>query len=161
MASNISLPNDGDRPSSSSSTASSSKGKRCVAFGCSNFYKDGVSLHLFPLKNPPVLKQWVAFVKRKRSDWPGPTRYSCLCSAHFTPDCYPMKYRVMESAGTKIARKDLVKDAVPTIDSVSISDQFSNEESSSQSKKRKRMAFTKRENARVSKTSAFLFKLII
>ncbi len=35
-----------------------------------------------------------------------------------------MKYRVMESTGTKIARKDLVKDAVPTIDSMSISDQF-------------------------------------
>ena len=137
------------RPSTSSAaSASSVKGKRCVAYGCNNLYKDGVSLHLFPLKNPAILKQWIAFVRRKRAGWEGPTRFSCLCSAHFTPDCYPMKYRILKSAGTGVTKKDLIKDSVPTIDAVLDTVAVANKEASSKS--RKRMAFTKRENKRVS-----------
>lgn len=128
-------------PSSSKKTIV--KGKRCVAFGCSKTHKDSVSLHHFPMKNSLLMRQWVAFVKRKRNSWPGPTQYSCLCSDHFTTDCYPMKYKIMESQGKPVARRNLLDDAVPTIDSPDTA-------ACASSSKPARMAFTKRENARVS-----------
>ena len=57
-------------------------GKRCVAMNCSNTHKDGVSLHHFPIDRPPLLSQWVKFVKTKLKNWSEPTKYSVLCDDH-------------------------------------------------------------------------------
>lgn len=89
--------------------------RRCVAAGCIFSNKDGVNLHSFPLDRPAILKQWVTFVKVHRKDWEGPTQRSVLCSSHFTPECYPLKYRIMESLGQNIKRKELEKNAIPTV----------------------------------------------
>ena len=148
MSSESSGENSECSPKPSTSTAANTSrvsGKRCVIYGCGNTNKDEVSLHTFPLKDPPILKQWVAFVRRKRAYWEGPTRYSCLCSAHFTAESYPMKYRILESAGKPVAKKDLIKGSVPTIDAVLDTKAVPSRDSSP----KRRMAFTKRENKRV------------
>lgn len=83
--------------------------------GCSAMNKDGVSLHYFPFDRPAVLRQWTLFVQNTRKNWNGPSKYSVVCSMHFSEDAYPAKYRIMESMGKSVARKDLNKDAVPSI----------------------------------------------
>ncbi len=93
------------------------QGKRCVAYGCSNTYKDEVSMHTFPSRDTEARKQWVDFVKKDRADWE-PTRYSNLCSAHFAPECFPVKYRILELYGKAVRYKSLIKGSVPTIDAV-------------------------------------------
>lgn len=67
------------------------------------------------MNRPSILKLWTSFVKVRRKDWAGLSKHSVLCSAYFTVDSYPMKYRIMESMGKSVKRKDLEKDAVPTI----------------------------------------------
>uniref|UniRef100_UPI00358E704B THAP domain-containing protein 10-like n=1 Tax=Myxine glutinosa TaxID=7769 RepID=UPI00358E704B len=58
---------------------------RCVLGGCSNTNQDGVVLHHWP-KDPRVARNWTKFVRNTRV-WSGPTKYSVLCSEHFTEDC--------------------------------------------------------------------------
>ena len=82
----------------------------CVAAGCTNKHKDGVSLFKFP-KDPLLRKQWTDRVKRTRGGWEGPTDHSVLCSAHFTEDCFE---KTLEKYGIS-QRPKLKKDAVPTI----------------------------------------------
>lgn len=75
----------------------------CSAYGCSNRFKKGQSIHFvlikvclkcliivvvyihfifsFPLKNSVLLKQWVNALKRKNFN---PTQWSRICSEHFT-----------------------------------------------------------------------------
>ena len=55
---------------------------RCVAGGCSNTRKDGVSLHLWP-EDPRFARLWTNAVKNTRSDFSSPSSSSRLCSAHF------------------------------------------------------------------------------
>ena len=61
--------------------------KRCVAAGCSNTYKDGVSLFQFP-RDAVLEKQWTKEVQKTRAKWQGPSDSSVLCSEHFTNDCF-------------------------------------------------------------------------
>ena len=82
----------------------------CVAFGCNNSYKDGVSLFKFP-KDPNLREAWVKQVKRTRDKWTGPSQHSVLCCNHFTEDSFEpspatmgIKKRVVLKAG-----------AIPTI----------------------------------------------
>ena len=83
---------------------------QCVAAGCTNKHRDGVSLFKFP-QDPDLRKQWIAQVKRTRDKWTGPTKHSVLCSIHFTDDCFD---KSMERYGLK--QKPLLKrNAVPTI----------------------------------------------
>lgn len=90
---------------------SGGKGRRmCVAGGCSRRKSDGVSLHQFPFDRPSILRQWTVFVHNSRKNWNGPTKASVLCSAHFTEDSYPAKYRLMESVGVPVQRKELERD---------------------------------------------------
>ena len=49
--------------------------KCCVAAGCSNTYKSGISLFLFP-KDPQLCKNWTDQVKRTRYVWEGPFNHS-------------------------------------------------------------------------------------
>ncbi|MEE6509012.1 hypothetical protein FKM82_023836 [Ascaphus truei] len=59
----------------------------CSAYGCKNRYdKDkAVSFHKFPLTRPLLCKKWEAAIRR--IDFK-PTKYSSICSDHFTPDCF-------------------------------------------------------------------------
>ncbi|XP_019809137.1 THAP domain-containing protein 1 isoform X2 [Bos indicus] len=76
----------------------------CSAYGCKNRYdKDKpVSFHKFPLTRPSLCKKWEAAVRRKNFK---PTKYSSICSEHFTPDCFKRECN----------NKLLKEDAVPTI----------------------------------------------
>ena len=58
---------------------------RCIAAGCSNTSKDGVSLHFFP-RDPNLRKIWAAKIKLTRGNWAGPSDSSVVCSAHFADD---------------------------------------------------------------------------
>ncbi|XP_062830226.1 THAP domain-containing protein 1 isoform X2 [Anolis carolinensis] len=58
--------------------------------------------HAFPLTRPDLCKKWEAAVRRKNFK---PTKYSSICSEHFTPDCFKRE-----------CNNKLLKDnAVPTI----------------------------------------------
>ena len=59
--------------------------KRCIAAGCSNTYKQNVSLFIFP-RDPTLRERWTRQVRRTRAGWSGPTATSYLCSNHFTED---------------------------------------------------------------------------
>ena len=73
--------------------------KRCVASGCGNINNDGVmSLFSFP-KDPVLIKKWTEQVKRTRDKWLGPTKYSFLCSCHFTEDSFQPDVVVAASPG--------------------------------------------------------------
>uniref|UniRef100_A0A803XNW1 THAP domain-containing protein 1 n=1 Tax=Meleagris gallopavo TaxID=9103 RepID=A0A803XNW1_MELGA len=61
-----------------------------------------ISLHVFPLTRPDLCKKWEAAVKRKNFK---PTKYSSICSEHFTPDCFKRECN----------NKLLKENAVPTI----------------------------------------------
>ncbi|XP_036694729.1 THAP domain-containing protein 1 [Balaenoptera musculus] len=56
----------------------------------------------FPLTRPSLCKKWEAAVRRKNFK---PTKYSSICSEHFTPDCFKRECN----------SKLLKEDAVPTI----------------------------------------------
>ncbi|XP_046863273.1 THAP domain-containing protein 2-like [Xenia sp. Carnegie-2017] len=98
---------------------------RCAVFGCSKRanYAEGISLHRIPFygdERPEAKRRrkiWVNFVARKRARWT-PTKYSAVCSVHFTDADYE-KYMV-EIPGTKNYTPRLKKDdfgitAYPTI----------------------------------------------
>ncbi|KAM8961913.1 THAP domain-containing protein 1 [Pelodytes ibericus] len=88
----------------------------CSAYGCKNRYdKDkAISFHKFPLTRPLLCKKWEAAVRRVNFK---PTKYSSICSDHFTLDCFKRE-----------CNNKLLKDnAVPTL--------FSYVESKSQNEK--------------------------
>ncbi|XP_020495712.1 THAP domain-containing protein 1 [Labrus bergylta] len=62
----------------------------CSAYGCKNRYnKDkDISFHKFPLARPDVCGKWVAAMRRNNFK---PTKYSNICSQHFTKDCFKME----------------------------------------------------------------------
>lgn len=59
----------------------------CSAYGCKNrYHKDrDVSFHKFPLARPDICGKWVAAMRRNNFK---PTKYSNICSQHFTKDCF-------------------------------------------------------------------------
>ena len=88
--------------------------RRCVAAGCDTKNSEGYSLHTFP-RDRDLREKWIRAVKRQRSNWDGPSKYSLLCSKHFEPDCFVTegsRYRDEVGIPTK---KRLKPDAVPTI----------------------------------------------
>ena len=62
-------------------------GKSCVVASCSSTHKDKVSLFTFP-KNKVLRQKWIRAVQRTRAKWSNPSQYSCVCSRHFTEDCF-------------------------------------------------------------------------
>ena len=86
----------------------------CVVGGCSrNTSKNpGVSFLSFP-KAKSVRRQWIRFVKNRRSDFVL-TEWSKVCSEHFTADCLDSTFRAKQSLGIK-ANFCLKPEAVPTI----------------------------------------------
>ncbi|KAM8744490.1 THAP domain-containing protein 1 [Acanthopagrus schlegelii] len=59
----------------------------CSAYGCKNrYHKDkDISFHKFPLARPDICCKWVAAMRRNNFK---PTKYSNICSQHFTKDCF-------------------------------------------------------------------------
>ncbi|XP_043094583.1 THAP domain-containing protein 1 [Puntigrus tetrazona] len=59
----------------------------CSAYGCKNrYHKDkNISFHKFPLARPDICGKWVTAMKRRNFK---PTKYSNICSQHFTRDCF-------------------------------------------------------------------------
>ncbi|KAJ8007476.1 hypothetical protein DPEC_G00117900 [Dallia pectoralis] len=59
----------------------------CSAYGCKNrYHKDkNISFHKFPLARQDVCGKWVAAMRRNNFK---PTKYSNICSQHFTKDCF-------------------------------------------------------------------------
>jgi THAP domain len=79
----------------------------CTAVNCSNKdlpRVDGVTFHAFP-KYTDWRAIWIRNVRRK--DWQ-PSPKSVLCSLHFKEECF-------EVAAEFRRRRDLKKDAVPTV----------------------------------------------
>ena len=88
-------------------------GKKCIAYGCSKKHSNGVSLFLFPT-DAKLKQEWIKQVQRTRDYWSTPTANSCLCSDHFTEDCFEPSSLTAVKLGLK--RKVMLKpDAVPTI----------------------------------------------
>ena len=80
---------------------------RCVAAGCSNTTKDGVSLHRFP-SDPKYRRIWTTKVKLTRAKWSGPTEHSFLCSAHFEQTCFE---RGLHSQWSVVAERSSLPDS--------------------------------------------------
>lgn len=86
----------------------------CAAVGCSNRSTDGsLRFHHFPGENRKHMRErWIAAVNRK--DFV-PTRYTVLCSKHFTADCYERNVDLLGDFGLSVKSARLNKNAVPTI----------------------------------------------
>lgn len=85
---------------------------RCVAAGCSNAHRDGVSLYRFP-KDPVLRAKWVKQVRRTRARW-NPSDSSVLCNNHFTDDCFEPSYSIAAQLGMKRPRR-LKPDVIPSV----------------------------------------------
>ncbi|GFR21196.1 THAP domain-containing protein 1 [Trichonephila clavata] len=81
----------------------------CSAHGCKNRNTKGGNLtfHRFPLNNKHLLKLWLYQIKR--GNWE-PSKYSVICSEHFTKDSFIVK--------GQNNRRTLKNDACPTIFSI-------------------------------------------
>ncbi len=88
-------------------------GKNCIVAGCSNTHKNGVSLFKFPADKDVRLK-WIKEVRKTRANWKQPSSYSCVCSDHFTIDCFEEFSSFSEKVGMKI-KKMLKPNAIPTL----------------------------------------------
>ena len=111
---------------------------RCVAAGCSNTTKYGVSLPRFP-SYPKYRRIWTTKVKLTRAKWSGPTEHSFLCSAHFEQTCFE---RGFHSQFGMAYEAMLLPDAIQTI--------FPLSKKAVTAPTKKRGAFLKRERLRVS-----------
>lgn len=119
--------------------------KRCVAAGCGNTNRDGISLFCFP-KDPERRKKWVAQVKRTRDQWEGPSDYSVLCSCHFEEHCFEIQAKLMEGLGLGKKNPRLKADAIPTLFK-RVADPLAGGQPQ---QKKQRRAYEKRQRARVS-----------
>ena len=107
----------------------------CVAGGCSNTYRDGVSFFKFP-KDQPRRRCWINKVLTTRAEWT-PSEHSMLCSRHFGKDCFEPEVALASLLGIN-RRKKLKPTAVPSL----FKKQPSTFESATGQTSRKRMAQT-------------------
>lgn len=85
---------------------------KCVAAGCSNSSSSSTTLYEFP-KDPRLRHEWEGQVQRTRAQWKA-TKYSHLCSEHFTEDCFEAESHLAAGFGIKM-RKKLKRGAIPTV----------------------------------------------
>uniref|UniRef100_A0A2K5EZ56 THAP domain-containing protein 1 n=1 Tax=Aotus nancymaae TaxID=37293 RepID=A0A2K5EZ56_AOTNA len=76
--------------------------RSCSVYGCKNRYNKDKPVSFFFFFETNLCKEWEATVRRKNFQ---PTKYSSICSEHFTPDCFKRECN-------KKLRKE---NAVPTI----------------------------------------------
>ena len=113
---------------------------RCIVAGCSNTYKEGVSLHSFP-KDANLRRIWTAKVKLTRAHWNSPSDSSVVCSDHF--DASDFEEGLWAQFGLK-KQKRLKPDAIPNIRAPS------KDEADAKRKAEPRSAVEKRKKMRVS-----------
>ncbi|KAG0436413.1 hypothetical protein HPB47_017956 [Ixodes persulcatus] len=84
----------------------------CAAVGCFNSSRrdSPFHVHAFPA-DPGVAKLWVSAIQRDNFK---PSKWSVLCSAHFTADAYEDKVWLMKNMGMDYKPR-LKRDAVPTL----------------------------------------------
>ncbi|XP_040065676.1 uncharacterized protein LOC8030003 isoform X2 [Ixodes scapularis] len=84
----------------------------CAAVGCFNSSRRDIPFHVhaFP-SDPRIAKLWVSAIQRDNFK---PSKWSVLCSAHFTADAYEDKVWLMKNMGMDYKPR-LKQDAVPTI----------------------------------------------
>ena len=88
----------------------------CIAYGCNNnFGKEsiakGIRFHRLPLKNPVLMKKWLAALKLEKPHF---TATSRICSQHFEDECFlPDLHADLLATGK--SRRMLKEGAVPTI----------------------------------------------
>ncbi|XP_071357723.1 THAP domain-containing protein 5-like isoform X2 [Trachinotus anak] len=58
-----------------------------------------ISFYPFPLQDKPRLQKWVDNMKRE--EWT-PSRHQCLCSEHFTEDCFDIRWGIRYLKNTAI-----------------------------------------------------------
>ena len=93
----------------------SSKMVECAVGGCSKRTprdsKRGISFHRLPLKNKPLLKEWLVRIKRANL----PKLSQChICSEHFEKESFKSCSYLNLCPGRK-RKRQLNEDAVPTI----------------------------------------------
>ena len=89
---------------------------RCVVAGCSNNPDNEKSRALHPIpfigeettEGRRRKKKWVDFVNLKQARWI-PTKWSCICSMHFTPESFTRGYPATHSTPR------LVKDEIGVV----------------------------------------------
>ncbi len=92
-----------------------SMASKCAVPNCKSVSEagNGITWHYFP-KDQKILQEWIRNIPR--SDWM-PTKWSQICSLHFTPDCFTMesqdtnKYRKK----TEVQKQIIRKGSVPTL----------------------------------------------
>ena len=87
--------------------------RTCVAAGCNNTGRDGISFFKFP-SDVRRRQEWTRQVQRTRDNWSGPTKYSFLCATHFISDCFEPNFAIAASMGLTV-RRQLKPDAIPTV----------------------------------------------
>ena len=88
-------------------------GRNCIVYGCSNTQKKGFSLFKFPT-DTKLRRAWTLQVKRTRDKWDGPSKYSAICSQHFTEDCFEPISILSKKMGMKM-KQMLKPGSIPTI----------------------------------------------
>ena len=121
--------------------------KTCVAAGCSNTNKDGVSLHKF--HQDRTLRKKVDRSSEEAPRQVG-TNYSVLCSQHFEKSCFMPSPALMLSLGVGKKKPSLKPDAVPTIFSKPLSHGSKRSCDFDSPAPKRRSAYEKREQCRVS-----------
>ena len=94
---------------------------RCVVAGCSNYpdNKRSIALHPIPFSGNETAegkkrrKRWVDFVNQKRAMWT-PTKWSYICSKHFTPDSFTRRYSDTHQ-NPRLVRDEIGTVAYPTV----------------------------------------------
>ena len=90
-----------------------SHGKKLYHYGCSNTQEKGVSLFKFPA-DAKLKKVWTLQVQRTWNKWKGPSKYSAVCSEHFTEDCFELTSVILKTMGIRMKQR-LKSNVVPYV----------------------------------------------
>ncbi|XP_057682094.1 lethal(3)malignant brain tumor-like protein 2 isoform X2 [Corythoichthys intestinalis] len=89
--------------------------KMCCVGNCSNSSNADISIFKFPSDNA-VRAQWIEQVKRTRTNWSGPSKFTGVCSKHFTEDCFDQLTAIRRDLGwIQQHPRVLLPSAVPTL----------------------------------------------
>ena len=87
----------------------------CCVPGCTNYYSRSsdkiISYHRIP-KEKRLRKSWIA--KLQRDNLP-PHENCCVCSEHFTEDCFESDLKAQLLVGQKKTKRRLKREAVPSV----------------------------------------------
>lgn len=127
------------------------RGRKCVVYGCSKSTLDGVALFAFP-KSENLAKQWNKAVSTTRQ-WPGHTKWSLICSDHFSDDSFDESRECKRKYGIPpLPHRLLVEGAIPQIKRPKRPSSYSGSHDVETKISKIGVAFAKRERARVSLT---------